>query len=120
MPYCKVLWNKKEKEQEISEQKEEERRLKEEEENVFPNFMKENKDTLLSALNNTIALYLEPINLSPNISICLKEITPRTTLEKPVFEKMVEMQDSCCFYCSNDSGVLKKKAKHLLSTLRGK
>ena len=65
-------------------------------------FMKENKDTLLSALNNTIALYLEPINLSPNISICLKEITPRTTLPKPVFEKMVEMQDSCCFYCGKE------------------
>ena len=66
------------------------------------NFMKENKNILVSALNNTIAEYLEGFNLSPNISRCLKEVTPRTKLRTPVFEKIIEMQSSCCFYCGNE------------------
>ena len=65
-------------------------------------FMKENKDTLVSALNHTIAVYLERINLSPNIATCLKEITPRITLSKPIFEKMIKMGNSCCFYCGKE------------------
>ena len=64
--------------------------------------MKENKNILVSALNNTIAEYLEGFNLSPNISRCLKEVTPRTKLRTPVFEKIIEMQSSCCFYCGNE------------------
>ena len=66
------------------------------------NFMKENKNTLVSALNYTIAEYLEGFNLSPNISRCLKEETTRTRLPTPVFDKIIEIQNSCCFYCGNE------------------
>ena len=64
--------------------------------------MKENKYTLVSALNHTIAVYLERINLSPNIATCLKEITPRIMLSKSIFEKMIKMGNSCCFYCGKE------------------
>ena len=66
------------------------------------NYMKENKDVLVAALNYTIATYLERINLSPNIATCLKEITPRITLSKSIFEKMIKMGNSCCFYCGKE------------------
>ena len=69
-------------------------------------FMKENKDTLVSALNYTIAVYLEGFNSSPNISRCLREVFPRPpNLSAPKFKEILEMQDSRCFYCDTQKCV---------------
>jgi 5-methylcytosine-specific restriction endonuclease McrA len=62
-------------------------------------FMRDNKKLLESALNHMIAEYLEKCNSSPNISTKLEEKISRTTLTKDKFQKMINMQNSCCFYC---------------------
>ncbi len=62
-------------------------------------FMKENKNLLEAALNNMIATYLEGCNASPNISTKLRETIPRTTLKKPIFEEIIQLQDGLCFFC---------------------
>ena len=68
--------------------------------------MKENKDTLVSALNHTIAVYLEGFNSSPNISRCLREVFRRPpNLSTPKFKEILEMQDSRCFYCDTQKCV---------------
>ena len=64
-------------------------------------FMRDNKKLLESALNHMIAEYLEKCNSSPNISTKLEEKISRTTLTKDKFQKMINMQNSCCFYCGN-------------------
>ena len=66
------------------------------------NYMKENKDVLVAALNHTIATYLERINLSPNISTCLRERLPRIYLQGSEFEKMIRLHNSRCFYCDQE------------------
>ena len=63
--------------------------------------MKVNKKVLESALNHMISGYLEKCNSSPNISTKLEEKIPRTTLKKSIFEDIISMQNSCCFYCKN-------------------
>ena len=63
-------------------------------------FMKENKNILFSALNYTIAEYLEGCNTSPNISRCLREKIERPPkLPDAQFDEMIKIQNSCCFYC---------------------
>ena len=62
-------------------------------------FMKDNKKILEAALNHMIAEYLEKCNSSPNISTKLEEKINRTTLTKDKFQKIIDMQKSCCFYC---------------------
>jgi 5-methylcytosine-specific restriction endonuclease McrA len=62
-------------------------------------YMKSNKKILESALNHMIASYLEKCNSSPNISTKLEEKILRTTLSKDSFSEIIQMQDSCCFYC---------------------
>lgn len=64
-------------------------------------FMRDNKTLLESALNYMIAKYLEKCNSSPNISTKLEEKISRTILPKDKFQKMINMQNSCCFYCGN-------------------
>jgi hypothetical protein len=64
-------------------------------------FMRDNKKLLEAALNHMIAEYLEKCNSSPNISTKLEEKISRTTLTKDKFQKMINMQNSCCFYCGN-------------------
>ena len=64
-------------------------------------FMRDNKKLLESALNHMIAEYLEKCNSSPNISTKLEEKISRTTLTKDKFQKIINMQNSCCFYCGN-------------------
>ena len=64
-------------------------------------FMQDNKKLLEAALNHMIAEYLEKCNSSPNISTKLEEKISRTTLTKDKFQKIINMQDSCCFYCGN-------------------
>ena len=64
-------------------------------------FMRENNKLLESALNHMIAEYLEKCNSSPNISTKLEEKISRTTLTKDKFQKMINMQNSCCFYCGS-------------------
>jgi 5-methylcytosine-specific restriction endonuclease McrA len=64
-------------------------------------FMRDNKKLLEAALNHMIAEYLEKCNSSPNISTKLEEKISRTTLRKDKFQNMINMQDSCCFYCGN-------------------
>lgn len=64
-------------------------------------FMRDNKTLLESALNHMIAKYLEKCNSSPNISTKLEEKISRTILPKDKFQKMINMQNSCCFYCGN-------------------
>ena len=64
-------------------------------------FMRDNKPLLEYALNHMIAKYLEKCNSSPNISTKLEEKISRTILPKDKFEKMINMQNSCCFYCGN-------------------
>ena len=70
------------------------------------NFMKENNDVLVSAINNTMAEYLEGFNSSPNISRCLREVFRRPpNLSAPKFKEILEMQDSLCFYCDTQKCV---------------
>jgi 5-methylcytosine-specific restriction endonuclease McrA len=64
-------------------------------------FMRDNKKLLEAALNHMIAEYLEKCNSSPNISTKLEEKIARTTLKKDKFQKIIDMQSSCCFYCGN-------------------
>ena len=64
-------------------------------------FMKNNKKILEAALNHMIARYLENCNSSPNISTKLEEKIPRKTLKKSVFDSIISLQDSRCFYCTN-------------------
>ncbi len=64
-------------------------------------FMRDNKKLLEAALNHMIAEYLEKCNSSPNISTKLEEKIARTTLKKDKFQKIIEMQKFCCFYCGN-------------------
>jgi len=64
-------------------------------------YMKDNKKILEAALNHMIAEYLEKCNSSPNISTKLEEKISRTTLRKDKFQKITDLQDSCCFYCGN-------------------
>lgn len=63
------------------------------------NYIKQNKKILESALNHTIAEFLEKFNSSPNISTKLEEKINRTSLKKDDFVKIIKMQNSCCFYC---------------------
>ena len=63
-------------------------------------FMKENKKVLESALNHMIAKYLENCNASPNISTALEEIIPRKKLSVPIFDTIIDLQSSRCFYCN--------------------
>lgn len=62
-------------------------------------YMKDNKKILEAALNHMIAEYLEKCNSSPNISTKLEEKINRTTLTKDKFQKIINLQKSCCFYC---------------------
>lgn len=62
-------------------------------------YMKQNKKVLEAALNHMIAGYLEKCNSSPNISTKLEETIPRTVLKKDDFQRIISLQDSCCFYC---------------------
>lgn len=62
-------------------------------------YIKDNKKVLESALNHTIAEYLEKCNSSPNISTKLEEKITRTTLKTHEFDKITSMQDHHCFYC---------------------
>lgn len=62
-------------------------------------YMRENKKVLESALNHTIAEYLEKCNSSPNISTKLEEKIARTTLKTQEFENIISMQNHECFYC---------------------
>ena len=62
-------------------------------------YMKNNKNVIEAGLNHMIAKYLEGINSSPNISTKLEEKIPRTTLKPNSFQEIIDMQDSCCFYC---------------------
>jgi len=62
-------------------------------------FLRNNKNMINSALNQVITEYLEKINFSPNITVCLKEKTPRSTLSSKLFKKIIGLQNSCCFYC---------------------
>jgi 5-methylcytosine-specific restriction endonuclease McrA len=64
-------------------------------------FMRDNKKLLEAALNHMIAEYLEKCNSSPNISTKLEEKISRITLTKDKFQKMINMQNSCCFYCGD-------------------
>ena len=64
-------------------------------------YMKDNKNVLESALNYMIAVYLEGCNASPNIATKLRETIPRTTLKKSVFDKIIQLQESKCFFCNN-------------------
>ena len=64
-------------------------------------FMRDNKKLLEAALNHMIAEYLEKCNSSPNISTKLEEKISRTTLKKDKFQNMINMQNSCCFYCGD-------------------
>jgi len=67
-------------------------------------YMANNKSVLLSALNNMISIYLEKANkLVPNISKKLLLEIPRKRLSKEIFEKIILLQDSCCFYCKKKS-----------------
>jgi len=72
-------------------------------------FMKENKNIIFSALNYTIAEYLEGFNTSPNISRCLKEEIRRTSLTNDEFAEMIKMQNSCCFYCGCPENKLREE-----------
>jgi len=65
-------------------------------------FMKIHKKVLEAALNHMIAEYLEKCNSSPNISTKLEEKIPRKTLKQEKFEKIISLQESCCFYCEEE------------------
>jgi hypothetical protein len=63
-------------------------------------YMKNNKKILESALNHMIAKLIEKYNKDfPNVSRKLEEKIPRKTLDIDVFEKIIQDQNSCCFYC---------------------
>jgi hypothetical protein len=64
-------------------------------------YMKDNKKLIEAGLNHMIARYLEVVNSSPNISTKLEEKIPRTTLKTKKFQEIIDMQNSCCFYCGN-------------------
>lgn len=66
-------------------------------------YMKNNKKILESALNHMIVKLIEKYNKDfPNVSRKLEEKIPRKTLDTDEFEKIVKMQDSCCFYCNTE------------------
>ena len=61
--------------------------------------MRDNKKILEAALNHMIASYLEKCNSSPNISTKLEEKISRTKLTTKNLQEIIDLQDSCCFYC---------------------
>lgn len=66
-------------------------------------YMKNNRNVLMSALNNMIATYLEKCNKKvPDISTKLLEDLHRTKLPPTKFEKIISLQNSCCFYCKKN------------------
>ena len=62
-------------------------------------YMRDNKKILEAALNHMIAGYLEKCNSSPNISTKLEEKIPRTKLTQNNLQEIIDLQESCCFYC---------------------
>ena len=62
-------------------------------------YMRDNKKILEAALNHMIASYLEKCNSSPNISTKLEEKIPRTKLTQNNLQEIIDLQNSCCFYC---------------------
>ena len=62
-------------------------------------YMRDNKKILEAALNHMIASYLEKCNSSPNISTKLEEKISRTKLTSKNLQEIIDLQDSCCFYC---------------------
>ena len=62
-------------------------------------YMQDNKNILEAALNHMIASYLEKCNSSPNISTKLEEKILRTKLTQNNLQEIINLQDSCCFYC---------------------
>jgi len=63
-------------------------------------YMKNNRNVLISALNNMISTYLEKCNKKvPDISTKLLEDIHRKKLAKEKFEDIITLQVSCCFYC---------------------
>jgi len=66
-------------------------------------YMKHNRNVLISALNNMIAIYLEKCNKKiPDISTKLLEKIHRKKLEPTIFEKIISLQNSYCFYCKKE------------------